>query len=64
MIFVVTVSQTYYPDAGSGDWRSVHTDACEAQRAYDEIPCGSYEYKTLVRIDPAAGTFADVECSA
>ena len=50
-LWVVTHSY-YYPDAGTGDWRSVHTDEDEARAAFEtqgSIGMGGTVY--LIRVD-------------
>jgi hypothetical protein len=35
-LYVLTLSDHYYPAAGAGDWLGVFTDEATARRAYDE----------------------------
>lgn len=54
-LWLVTHSYHYYPDSGTGDWRSVHTSEDEANDAYEALAAvvgamGSTVY--LIRISP------------
>lgn len=50
--YLVTQSAAYYPQAGTGDWLSVHTDEAEARAAFESAHAERYLDVYLIAIEP------------